>query len=72
MERKSVLVGEPGRIHALTFEIGAEKIKTISYQQMEIWKEGISRRKCSKRKVALVEKYRVNFVWQECRFHSFF
>lgn len=64
MKRKSILPGEPGRLYATTFGIGDEKIKPINYQQMEIWKERISRRKCSKRLVALVEKYREDLIWQ--------
>lgn len=34
--RKSILVRELGRLYAMAFEICAERIKTINYQQMEI------------------------------------
>lgn len=56
----------------MAFEIQAEKIKTIHYQQIDIWKEGISRRNCGKKNVALVGKHRVDLTWQECRIHVSF
>lgn len=38
-----------------------KKNKTINYQQMKIWKEGISRSNYRQKTIALVEKYRKGF-----------
>lgn len=73
--RKSILVRELHRLYAMAFEICAEGIKSINYQQMEILKEGISRKNSRKQNITLIGKYvcvcrGVDLIWQVCRIIS--